>query len=80
MRPAGIVYYPRYFEMSIEHTAMFSAATGLSKWQMFVTFRSAAIRWSTRAPASWSVPLRRRRDDRDNDDGGKALQLQYQHH
>ncbi len=34
--PAGIVYYPRYFEMFDEHlTAMFSAATGLSKYQMF---------------------------------------------
>ncbi len=40
--PAGIVYYPRYFEMFDESTtAMFSAATGLSKWQMFETFRSS---------------------------------------
>jgi 4-hydroxybenzoyl-CoA thioesterase len=38
--PAGIVYYPRYFEMFDESTtAMFSAVTGLSKWQMFETFR-----------------------------------------
>ena len=38
--PAGIVYYPRYFEMFDESTtAMFSTATGLSKWQMFETFR-----------------------------------------
>lgn len=38
--PAGIVYYPRYFEMFDESTtAMFSAATGLSKYQMFETFK-----------------------------------------
>jgi len=40
--PAEIVYYPRYFEMFDESTtAMFSAATGLSKYQMFKHFKFA---------------------------------------
>src|SRR2546423_13697375 len=40
--PAGIVFYPRYFEMfDAATTAMFSAATGLTKHQMFETYRFA---------------------------------------
>ncbi|MEA2929048.1 MAG: 4-hydroxybenzoyl-CoA thioesterase [Hyphomicrobiales bacterium] len=40
--PAGIVFYPRYFEMfDASTTAMFSAATGLSKYQMFETYKFA---------------------------------------
>jgi 4-hydroxybenzoyl-CoA thioesterase len=40
--PAGIVYYPRYFEMfDGSTTAMFSAALGLTKHQMFETYKFA---------------------------------------
>src|ERR1044072_8020467 len=40
--PAGIVFYPRYFEMFDNcTTSMFSAATGLNKYQMFETYRFA---------------------------------------
>ena len=40
--PAGIVFYPRYFEMfDAATTAMFSAATGLTKHQMFDTYKFA---------------------------------------
>ena len=40
--PAGIVFYPRYFEMfDAATTAMFSAATGLTKYQMFATYKFA---------------------------------------
>ena len=40
--PAGIVFYPRYFEMfDASTTAMFSAATGLTKYQMFETYKFA---------------------------------------
>ena len=40
--PAGIVYYPRYFEMfDGSTTAMFSAALGLTKHQMFETYTFA---------------------------------------
>jgi len=40
--PAGIVFYPRYFEMfDNATTSMFSAATGLSKFQMFETYKFA---------------------------------------
>ena len=40
--PAGIVFYPRYFEMFDNCTTMmFSAATGLSKYQMFETYKFA---------------------------------------
>ena len=40
--PAGIVFYPRYFEMfDAATTAMFSAATGLTKYQLFETYRFA---------------------------------------
>ena len=40
--PATFVFYPRYFEMfDASTTAMFSAATGLSKYQMFETYRFA---------------------------------------
>jgi 4-hydroxybenzoyl-CoA thioesterase len=40
--PAGIVFYPRYFEMfDNATTAMFSAATGLTKYQMFEIYRFA---------------------------------------
>ncbi len=40
--PAGIVFYPRYFEMfDGSTTAMFSAATGLTKYQMFETYKFA---------------------------------------
>ena len=40
--PAGIVFYPRYFEMfDAATTAMFSAATGLTKYQMFTTYKFA---------------------------------------
>ena len=40
--PAGIVFYPRYFEMfDTATTAMFSAATGLTKYQLFDTYKFA---------------------------------------
>ena len=40
--PAGIVFYPRYFEMfDGATTAMFSAGTGLTKYQMFETYKFA---------------------------------------
>src|SRR4051794_41597910 len=40
--PAGIVFYPRYFEMfDAATTAMFSAGTGLTKDQMFETYKFA---------------------------------------
>jgi 4-hydroxybenzoyl-CoA thioesterase len=40
--PAGIVFYPRYFEMfDASTTAMFSAALGLTKYQMFETYKFA---------------------------------------
>ena len=40
--PAGIVFYPRYFEMfDAATTAMFSAATGFTKYQMFEHFKFA---------------------------------------
>ena len=40
--PAGIVFYPRYFEMfDAATTAMFSAATGLTKYQLFETYKFA---------------------------------------
>lgn len=40
--PAGIVYYPRYFEMfDGSTTAMFSTALGLTKYQMFETYKFA---------------------------------------
>src|SRR4051794_29675570 len=40
--PAGIVFYPRYFEMfDGSTTAMFSAALGLTKYQMFETYKFA---------------------------------------
>jgi 4-hydroxybenzoyl-CoA thioesterase len=40
--PAGIVFYPRYFEMFDScTTAMFSAALGLTKYQMFETYKFA---------------------------------------
>jgi 4-hydroxybenzoyl-CoA thioesterase len=40
--PAGIVFYPRYFEMfDGSTTAMFSAGTGLTKYQMFEHYRFA---------------------------------------
>ncbi len=37
--PAGIVYYPRYFEM-FDHstTLLISAATGLTKYQLFQNY------------------------------------------
>ena len=40
--PAGIVFYPRYFEMfDGSTTAMFSAATGLNKYQLFEHYKFA---------------------------------------
>ena len=40
--PAGIVFYPRYFEIfDGATTAMFSAGTGLTKYQMFETYKFA---------------------------------------
>ena len=40
--PAGIVFYPRYFEMfDGSTTAMFSAATGLTKYQLFEHYKFA---------------------------------------
>jgi 4-hydroxybenzoyl-CoA thioesterase len=40
--PAGIVFYPRYFEMfDASTTAMFSSALGLTKYQMFETYKFA---------------------------------------
>ena len=40
--PAGIVFYPRYFEMfDGSTTAMLSAATGLTKYQMFERYKFA---------------------------------------
>ena len=40
--PAGIVFYPRYFEMfDGATTAMFSAGTGLTKYQMFENYKFA---------------------------------------
>jgi 4-hydroxybenzoyl-CoA thioesterase len=40
--PAGIVFYPRYFEMfDGATTAMFSAATGLTNYQMFEHYKFA---------------------------------------
>src|ERR1044072_1385096 len=40
--PAGIVFYPRYFEMfDGATTAMFSAGTGLTKYQMFEAYKFA---------------------------------------
>jgi 4-hydroxybenzoyl-CoA thioesterase len=40
--PAGIVFYPRYFEMfDAATTAMFSAATGLTKYQLFEAYKFA---------------------------------------
>jgi 4-hydroxybenzoyl-CoA thioesterase len=40
--PAGIVFYPRYFEMfDAATTAMFSSALGLTKYQMFETYKFA---------------------------------------
>jgi 4-hydroxybenzoyl-CoA thioesterase len=40
--PAGIVFYPRYFEMfDAATTGMFSAATGLTKYQLFEIYKFA---------------------------------------
>jgi 4-hydroxybenzoyl-CoA thioesterase len=40
--PAGIVFYPRYFEMfDGATTGMFSAATGLTKYQLFEIYKFA---------------------------------------
>ncbi len=77
--PAEIVYYPRYFEMFDESTtAMFSAATGLSKYQMFKHFKFAGYPMvDTRS--RFIIPCRFGDDVtiETTMTGGEALQLQH---
>ena len=55
--PAGIVFYPRYFEMFDASTsALFERALGMTKFQALKTSISPAIRWRARARASCGLP------------------------
>jgi 4-hydroxybenzoyl-CoA thioesterase len=49
--PAGIIYYPRYFEIFDASTAaVFERALGITKFQMFKTLEFAG-RWRARRRA-----------------------------
>ena len=62
--PAGIIFYPRYFEIFDASTsALFERALGMTKFQMFKTFEFAGYPLArTRARFRAAHPLRRRRD------------------
>jgi 4-hydroxybenzoyl-CoA thioesterase len=56
--PAGIVYYPRYFEMFDHSTTMLiSRASGLTKFQLFKTYDAAGYPMID-TQATFSIPTR----------------------
>ena len=62
--PAGIVFYPRYFEIFDASTAaLFERALGMTMFQMFKTFEFRRLSAGAHARALREAdPLRRRRD------------------
>ena len=56
--PAGIVFYPRYFEMFDASTTMLiERALGMSKFEYLKAYDSSAIRWS-RPARRFRMPTR----------------------
>ena len=77
--PAGIVFYPRYFEMFDAATNYLFEARRLEEARPHrANSTSSAIRWSTRAPSS-SLPSTLRRRHRHRDARRRLPQLQLRH-